>query len=62
MPQYLQYIYILQITVYLGVFLGMSNNSSHNWFHLGDKHGKWRRFYFDLSLVGSREWRVSRTY
>ena len=40
----------------------MSNNSSHNWFHLGDKHGKWRRFYFDLSLVGSREWRVSPTY
>ena len=37
----------------------MSNNSSHNWFHLGDKQSKWRRFYFDLSLVGHREWRIS---
>ena len=53
---------IYTYVMYIGVFLGMSNNSSHNWFHLGDKHGKWRRFYFDLSLVGSREWRVSRTY
>ena len=37
----------------------MSNNSSHNWFHLSDRKAKWRRFYFDLSLVGHREWRVS---
>ena len=42
-----------------GLFLGMSNNCSHNWFHLGDRKAKWRRFYFDLSLVGHREWRVS---
>jgi len=42
-----------------GLFLGMSNNCCHNWFHLGDKHAKWRRFYFDLSLVGSQEWRIS---
>jgi len=37
---------------------GMSNNSAHNWFHLADKHA-WRRFYFDCSFVGSREWRIS---
>lgn len=37
----------------------MSNNCSHNWFHLGDRKAKWRRFYFDFSLVGHREWRVS---
>ena len=36
----------------------MSNNSCHNWFHLGDKHAGWRKYYFDLSLVGSQEWRV----
>jgi len=39
-------------------FLGMSNNSAHNYFHLADKFA-WRRFYFDLSFVGSREWRIS---
>ena len=38
-------------------FLGLSNNSAHNWFHLADKYA-WRRFYFDCSFVGSREWRV----
>ena len=37
----------------------MSNNSGHNWFHLGDRHSKWRKYYFDLSLVGHQEWRVS---
>jgi len=40
------------------VFLGLSNNSAHNWFHLADKFA-WRRFYFDFSFVGSREWRIS---
>ena len=37
----------------------MSNNSGHNWFHLGEKHSKWRKYYFDLSMVGHQEWRVS---
>jgi len=45
--------------VIAGLFLGMSNNSCHNWFHLGDKHAGWRKYYFDLSLVGSQEWRIS---
>ena len=49
-------------SLHTGLFLGMSNNCCHNWFHLGDKHAKWRRFYFDLSLVGSQEWRVSFIY
>ena len=50
----------MKITLQIeGLFLGMSNNSSHNWFHLSDRKAKWRRFYFDLSLVGHREWRVS---
>ena len=44
-----------------GILLGMSNNSGHNWFHLGDKHSNWRKYYFDLSLVGHQEWRVSRS-
>ena len=25
------------------LWLGLSNNSAHNWFHLGDKHA-WRRY------------------
>ena len=51
----------VEINVSAGIFLGMSNNSGHNWFHLGDKHSKWRKYYFDLSLVGHQEWRVSGT-
>jgi len=39
-------------------FLGLCMNSAHNWFHLADKYA-WRRFYFDLSFIGSRDWRIS---
>lgn len=56
---FLCYYPLLTTAVITGLFLGMSNNCSHNWFHLGDRKAKWRRFYFDLSLVGHREWRVS---
>ena len=42
-----------------GLFLGLTSVCAHNWFHLGDKTCGWRRFYFDLSLASSRDWRIS---
>merc|ERR1719419_22083 len=48
----------IEFAILAAIFLGMSNNSAHNWFHLADKYA-WRRYYFDCSLVGSREWRIS---
>jgi len=48
----------MSIAFVAAIFLGMANVSAHNWFHQSDKKG-WRRFYFDLSLTSSRDWRVS---
>jgi len=48
----------MPVALLTGTLLGLSNISAHNWFHKADKKG-WRRFYFDLSLTSSRDWRVS---
>eukprot|EP00091_Calanus_sinicus_P008156 TRINITY_DN19816_c0_g1_i1.p1 TRINITY_DN19816_c0_g1~~TRINITY_DN19816_c0_g1_i1.p1 ORF type:complete len:163 (+),score=17.82 TRINITY_DN19816_c0_g1_i1:28-516(+) len=41
-----------------GLVLGMCTSCAHNFFHQADKKA-WRRFYFDLSLLSHRDWRVS---
>ena len=41
-----------------GLLLGMCTSCAHNFFHQADKKA-WRRFYFDLSLLSHRDWRVS---
>jgi hypothetical protein len=44
------------LQVMAGLILAMTVVGAHNFFHLRDN---WRRFYFDLSLLSSHEWRVS---
>jgi len=42
-----------------GFLLGLTSICAHNWFHLSDHTAGLRRFYFDLSLTSSRDWRIS---
>ena len=44
------------VQVLAGLILSMTVVGSHNFFHLKEN---WRKFYFDLSLLSSYEWRVS---
>ena len=46
-----------QLACLAGLVLGMNTSCAHNFFHQSDM--QWRRFYFDLSLLSSRDWRVS---
>lgn len=39
-----------------GTFLATAQVGSHNFFHLKDT---WRRYYFDLGLGSSYEWRIT---
>lgn len=39
-----------------GLLVSLTASAAHNFFH--QKHN-WRRYYFDLSLMSSREWMVS---
>ena len=39
-----------------GIVLGMNTSAAHNFFHQADS---WRRYYWDLSFLSSRDWRVS---
>ncbi len=39
-----------------GIYLGMSTTSSHNFFHQKDN---WRRYYWDISMFNSTDWRVT---
>ena len=39
-----------------GTVLGMNTSAAHNFFHQADT---WRRYYWDLSFLSSRDWRVS---
>ncbi|CAG7828153.1 unnamed protein product [Allacma fusca] len=39
-----------------GLLLTFSTISAHNFFHLRDT---WRRYYFELSLLSSQDWRIS---
>jgi len=55
----LAYYPCLSLAVLAGIFLGMTSICAHNWFHLGDRVAGLRRFYFDLSLASSRDWRIS---
>jgi len=41
-----------------GLALGMCSSCAHNFFHQADKVA-WRRYYFDMSLLSHRDWRVS---
>eukprot|EP00090_Calanus_glacialis_P038314 TRINITY_DN66911_c0_g1_i1.p1 TRINITY_DN66911_c0_g1~~TRINITY_DN66911_c0_g1_i1.p1 ORF type:complete len:439 (-),score=74.31 TRINITY_DN66911_c0_g1_i1:18-1256(-) len=46
------------LAILTGLVLGMSTSCAHNFFHQADKKA-WRRFYFDLSLLSHRDWRIS---
>ena len=37
-------------------FLGMNTSAAHNFFHQADS---WRMYYWDMSCLSSRDWRVS---
>jgi len=41
-----------------GLLLGLQTSCAHNWFHLRDSQA-WRRYFFDLSLLSHRDWRIS---
>ncbi|XP_065332153.1 cytochrome b5-related protein-like [Cloeon dipterum] len=45
-----------KLAAFAGVLLCMLTVASHNFFHLREN---WRRYYFDLSLMSSSDWRVS---
>lgn len=47
------------MAVLSGVFLAFSTICAHNFFHLREN---WRRFYFDLSLNSSFEWRITHAF
>lgn len=48
----------LPLAIITGLLLGMSTSCAHNWFHQRDSRA-WRRYYFDLSLLSHRDWRIS---
>ena len=39
-----------------GLVLGMNTSAAHNFFHQADS---WRMYYWDLSVLSSRDWRIS---
>lgn len=46
----------LTLALVAGLVLGMNTSAAHNFFHQADS---WRRFYWDLSVLSSRDWRVT---
>ncbi|XP_060523036.1 cytochrome b5-related protein-like isoform X2 [Cylas formicarius] len=44
------------VGILAGILLGLTAIAAHNFFHQKDN---FRRFYFDFSMMSSREWRIS---
>ncbi|KAH0944819.1 hypothetical protein HN011_001180 [Eciton burchellii] len=44
------------LTVFAGIFLTWTTIAAHNFFHMKDN---FRMYYFDLSTLSSRDWRIS---
>lgn len=47
------------VSVSSGIFLGMVQSLSHNFFH---QRPTWRMYIWDLSLLSSRDWRISHAF